>query len=239
MTERLSLKNQSISLKDFSSARVDALSVEASDLLRCSFNGMRIPVVSLGDGEKQSRFAECSFDGSWFEFQTGGNVRFEQCSFRDVRLSNWICFAVEMVGCTFTGQLRGCVFNGTVPPEDRGWVRRSSNEFGRNDFAGADLVDVGFRTGIDLSQQRLPGGDQYVVLTTDDTSIGRVEAEIDAMPDRHDRLVADRLIGAIRFALAGGQRQLFLRLSDYYRSYPPRIVDDIVSRLRRAQGDLA
>jgi hypothetical protein len=38
------------------------------------------------------------------------------------------------------------------------------NQFRGNDFSAADLEDVGFVGGIDLDQQRLPTGPQYVRL---------------------------------------------------------------------------
>ena len=38
---------------------------------------------------------------------------------------------------------------------------RRGIEFAGNDFRDANLVDVGFRLGVDLTKQKLPTGDQY------------------------------------------------------------------------------
>ncbi len=38
------------------------------------------------------------------------------------------------------------------------------NELAGNDFSGAELIDVGFMYGVDLSQQKLPKSDAYIRL---------------------------------------------------------------------------
>ena len=55
---------------------------------------------------------------------------------------------------------------------------RTSNEFRGNDFSGMDLIDVGFRTGIDLSLQRLPTGAQYVYLADAERALQRAREQV-------------------------------------------------------------
>ena len=56
------------------------------------------------------------------------------------------------------------VFNGK-PLRRSLWSRqRRRNEFRDNDFAELELLDVSFRTGIDLDLQRLPSGQRYTLL---------------------------------------------------------------------------
>lgn len=80
--------------------------------------------------------------------------------------------------CTFSGRLRKAVFNGTVPHDTRAMLGREHNEFGGNDFAAMDLLDVAFRTGIDLSKQRLPSGPEYLYLPAAADAIQRARAEV-------------------------------------------------------------
>ncbi|HEX3828278.1 MAG TPA: hypothetical protein VHV82_13510 [Sporichthyaceae bacterium] len=100
----------------------------------------------------------CGFEGATLQMGPGGYARVRGLLVRERGHRNWICFAVELVGCTFSGRLRKVLFNGTVPPEKQDTARRAANRFEDNDFSRADLLDVGFRTGIDLTRQRLPVG---------------------------------------------------------------------------------
>jgi hypothetical protein len=76
----------------------------------------------------------------------------------------------------FTGRMRRSFFNGTVPEE---LVRHSGGRrtgSGGTTFSGMHLIDVGFRTGIDLSLQHLPTGEQYVYLPDAERARERVVA---------------------------------------------------------------
>jgi hypothetical protein len=108
----------------------------------------------------------------------GGLSRFVRCSFRNVNIRNWLCFAVELIDCTFSGKLQQAVFNGTPLAQKRALLGRDRNEFHGNDFSAADLIDVGFRTGIDLTRQRLPSGPEYLYLPNAREAVGRARSGI-------------------------------------------------------------
>jgi hypothetical protein len=98
--------------------------------------------------------------------------------FKEVDLRDWFCFTVELIDCTFSGRMRGAFFNGTVPEESRSVVGRERNEFRGNDFSQMELIDVDFRTGIDLFQQRLPSGPEYLYLPDAAEAVQRARAEL-------------------------------------------------------------
>ena len=121
-----------------------------------------------------------------------------------------------MVDCVFSGRLEEVVFNGTVPPEKRSFLHRERNEFHGNDFSGVDLIDVAFRTGIDLTQQRLPTGPQYLYLPDAAAALAHAQAEVAKWQgDAGVRKDAFSLLRAYQFEASNGQRQLLLRVGDY------------------------
>ena len=187
--------------------------------------------AAFGAGAQATYYGDCSFDRSRIEAGTGDFARFERCSFRDVELRGWFTFAVEMVDCIFTGTLQRCVFNGTVPPRDRPFVKRARNEFHGNDFREADLIDVGFRTGIDLRQQLLPSTSGYAFIFDAETAIHRAERTLGSWAESTNRAKSLRLLQTIKRELAGGQKQLLLRRGTYRRVYDARIEDTIFELL--------
>ena len=78
------------------------------------------------------------------------------CTFKDADFVQFFSHTVEFVNCEISGIVRGAFINGAVPPEYISELGRKVNEFRGNDFSGATLVDVAFRTGIDLSLQEMP-----------------------------------------------------------------------------------
>lgn len=143
---------------DFSGRKLDAFHAIASRFEKCCFEKMSIRDACFGSGLYDSEYYDCSFDGSKFTAVAPGNARFVRCSFRDVLIRQLFCHCVEFVNCKFSGKLLSGYFNGAVPPEDVPILGRHINEFRGNDFIQMELVDVGFRSGIDLSLQRLPSG---------------------------------------------------------------------------------
>jgi hypothetical protein len=166
----------------------------------------------------------------------GGYSRFVRCSFRNVDLRNWICFEVELVDCVFSGRLRRAVFNGTVRKEKQVLLGREHNEFHGNDFSAIDLIDVGFRTGIDLTQQRLPTEPEYLYLPDAAAAVERARSELIDWeePEPGLRRVALQWIDDLEQDVRDGQQQLFLRADDYYgySSLPRGAVDKLFSVLR-------
>ena len=103
-----------------------------------------------------TRYISCSFDRATINSIAPGHARFERCTFKDADFVQFFSHTVEFVNCEISGVIRSAFFNGTVPPECVSALGRKVNEFRGNDFSGATLVDVAFRTGIDLSLQEMP-----------------------------------------------------------------------------------
>jgi hypothetical protein len=135
---------------------------------------------------------------------------------------------VELVDCTFTGRLRKAIFNGSVPEEQRSTAGRARNEFCGNDFSAMDLVDVAFRTGIDLSLPRLPTGPRDLYLADAAGSVQRARTAVVGWGDLAVRREAVALISVLQGEVEGGQRQLLLRMDD---DSGPREALDLVFRL--------
>jgi hypothetical protein len=200
----LNLGNGTYTGEDFSNRDLDQLSGGTATVGNCSFDGSRIQDCDFGY-RRGAFWVDCSFDGVHIE-HASGVARFERCSFRDVVLQEWWCFEVEMIDCVFTGLLNTVVFNGTVPKEYRKWVGRQRNAFEGNDFSGADLFDVAFRTGIDLDRQKLPTGDNYLYLQDARRIIDRAKQ----LSRDSDLEVARRWLASQEEQVERGQTQLLL-----------------------------
>jgi hypothetical protein len=147
-------------------------------------------------------------------------------------MRDWRSYESEFIDCIFTGRLTECIFNGTVPEQDRPWVGRERNEFRGNDFSGCDLVDVAFRTGIDLSLQRLPTGPEYLYLPDAAVAIGHAHAAINEWYDASLRERGLSLLNTLAIDVEGGQRQELFRANDYYGIDPREVVDGVFAALR-------
>lgn len=192
-------------------------SAEGARLERCAFDGAVIESASFGAGRMASEYVGCSFDGAKIRMGPGGYARFVDCVFGSAVIENWFCFAVEMVGCSFSGRLRKAVFNGTVPSEMRAEAGRSANQFEGNDFSRARLADVSFRTGIDLSRQSLPSGPEYTYLEDAGLAVRRARQEFNAWGDPEDKKRAGGVLRVMEEDVAAGQSQLLIRVEDYPR----------------------
>ena len=124
----------------------------------CKFESANFRDACFGGGREDCIYIKCSFDRSTIRAVAAGNARFVSCSFRDVEILEFFAFRVEMIDCVFSGIIRKAIFNGAVPDDMAGHLRRSKNQFERNDFSNARLDDVAFRTGIDLKHQKWPSG---------------------------------------------------------------------------------
>jgi len=214
---------------DFSNRDLLGFCAIGSRLVDCRFDNIRIESASFGAGRKMSEYIDCVFDGARMTPAVGGYTRFLRCSFRNVDIDEWFCFAVEIVDCTFSGKLRGAVFNGTVPKEDRRDVKRSRNEFRGNDFSGMDIKDSAFRTGIDLSLQVLPSGPDYVYLPDAESTLRRVREALSQVNGDVDAMAW--IIGFHERGLSGGQRQLLLRRDEHSRDMDESSLDTLFTLL--------
>jgi hypothetical protein len=203
----------------------------------CRFNNVWIKDASFGSGREMSEYIDCIFDGAKLNRAGGGYARFVRCSFRDVEFDNWICFGVELIDCLFSGKLNVGIFNGTPRPKERIFLRREHNEFHGNDFSGMELNDVAFRTGIDLTQQRLPSGPEYLFLPDAATTLKKAKVELENwQQDTELRRIALSMLKTSEQEVARGQRQLLLRENNYHseRALPRKAVDKYFAALRKS-----
>jgi hypothetical protein len=139
-----------------------------------------------------------------------------------------------MIDCTFSGRLKAAIFNGMVPEDERAMIGRVSNEFRGNDFSALDLIDVTFRTGIDLSKQILPSGEDYLYLPHAASAVSRAKAGVADWSDETMRRAATPIFQGLEYELLGGQQQLLLRLSDFHATsgLPREAVDGVLALLK-------
>jgi hypothetical protein len=184
----------SVERVDFRGAIFDDFDAEGTRFRRCDFSDARLEGF-LGI-RRQTVFEDCHFARTRLRWAQPGQARFVRCTFDDVDLWGWSAVAAEFIDCQFTGKLRRCKFWGK-PWGD--WIEpgnlrpaRTVNQFRGNDFSAADLEDVGFVGGIDLDQQRLPTGPQYVRLDHSPERIARVRSIVatwEAGADRNEALL--------------------------------------------------
>jgi hypothetical protein len=217
------LSREVLAGRDFRGLRLEQFSAEGVRFERCAFDGSMIESGSFGAGRLVSEYVGCSFNGAKIHMVPGGYASFVDCTFEDTMIDGWFCFAVELVRCTFSGQLRKTVFNGTVPPEKRGIVGRDVNRFDGNDFSRAKLVDVAFRTGIDLSGQQLPSGPDYTYIADAEPVVRRARIAFNALDDPEAKKPLRGFLAVMEDDVAGGQQQLLVRLDDYPRASRPAI----------------
>jgi uncharacterized protein YjbI with pentapeptide repeats len=232
---RVFLEHLHIRDQDYSGRDLAQFCTVGCRLENCRFDGSRISSAQFGSGREQSEFVGCTFDGAEIDMGPGGCVRFSQCSFQKVRIRNWICFAVELVDCGFSGWLQRAIFNGTVPTGKSAWLGRTRNEFHGNDFSGMDLVDVAFRTGIDLSRQRLPSGPEYLYLDDVGAAIARARLALATRPPTPEvRRASIAIMNGLEKGFSGGQRQTLLRADNYYSQaiFPRDAVEYLFSAFR-------
>jgi len=125
---------------------------------------------------------------------------------------------VEFIDCAFSGRIEKAVFQGSVPEEDRPQFGRATNEFRGNDFGDAELVDVAFRGGIDLTEQKLPEGAGYLYLSDAADALGRARRSVVGWRDLDLRRKVLAILKGLEFDVDGGQSQLFLSLNSLPRS---------------------
>lgn len=236
--QRLVLNRARLHGEDYSGRKLLQFASIGSHLHGCNFDRTRIQSASFGSGREASEFVECTFNGARMDMGPGGFSRFVRCSFHSVTIRNWICLSVEMIDCTFSGRLETAIFNGTVPEDEQALIGRAGNEFHGNDFSAMDFRDVGFRTGIDLTKQILPSGEDYLYLTHAAAAVAHAKVRVASWDDQEMRRGAGAMIQGLEYALLGGQQQLLLRASNSYgiSGIPRRAVDSLFALLREGGG---
>lgn len=221
--DRVVLSGQRLVSADFGGRRLKQFSSEGCRFESCRFDGAVIESASFGAGRGVSEYVGCSFGDARLRMGPGGYARFVDCTFERATIEDWFCLAVEVVGCTFSGRLRKVVFNGSVPLDKQQVLGRRLNQFEGNDFVRAKLIDVGFRTGIDLTRQRLPGGDEYDYLPVAGDAVRRSRIAYNAWDDPELKKHARGVLAVMEDDVAAGQRQLLIRANDYPRASRPAI----------------
>jgi hypothetical protein len=236
--QRLVLDHARVHDEDYSGRKLLQFASVGSHLHACHFDQIQIQSASFGSGRETSEFVECTFNGARMDMGPGGFSRFVRCSFHDVTIRDWICLAVEMIECTFSGRLETAIFNGAVPEDERALIGRARNEFHGNDFSAMDFRDVGFRTGIDLTRQILPSGDDYLYLPHAASAVAYAKSRIAGWDDQQMRRGASATIQGLEYELSGGQQQLLLRASDSYgiSRIPRKAVDGLFALLKEANA---
>jgi hypothetical protein len=231
--QRVVLDHARLHGENYSGRRLLQFASIGSYLHACNFDQIQIQSASFGSGRETSEFVECTFNGARMDMGPGGFSRFIRCSFHDITIRNWICLSVEMIDCTFSGRLETAIFNGTVPEDERVLIGRASNEFHGNDFSAMDFRDVGFRTGIDLTKQVLPSGEDYLYLPHAASAVAQAKSRVARWDDEEMRRAARAIIQGLEYELSGGQQQLLLRASDSYgmSGIPRKAVDDLFAQL--------
>ncbi len=143
-----------------------ALAVCWSEFERCAFRqrSRRLNakgVAAQGSfGNRPSIYRDCTFTGIHFKLLGGfttGAARFIGCRFERCHFNGHFSRSTDYIGCTFTGNIDGCAWYGTIPPGDADAGRR--NVITGNDFTGVTFgSNVGWRGDIDITAQRWPDG---------------------------------------------------------------------------------
>jgi hypothetical protein len=222
--------------QDFSGRTLDRFSAVASSFESCKFERMRVSDLCFGAGRNDSVYIDCSFDGARLSNISGGNARFERCSFRNVLLESFFCHDVEFVECTFSGKMVKGYFNGTVSADIRRTLGRKANEFRNNDFSQMELVDVSFRTGIDLARQKLPGGPDYLLIRGAEEALAKARTEVMRWTASEVQRDALTMLDSLAFDCQGGQKDLFVPTADAMPAFWPEAREGVFRILTQLSG---
>jgi hypothetical protein len=175
---------------------------------------MQIDYVSFASGTGPTIYQDCRFDFSRMREAAGGPARFERCSFESVRIDLFLCHATEFVDCRFSGRLSGYLTG------RRQMIGRLVCAETRTNSAAmtflAPLCDLSFRTGIDLSLQKLPTApEKYFYSRRPELCIRalREKASVWRPDDPEDRKEVFSFIQVLEWELEGGQKELLISLA--------------------------
>lgn len=196
---------------DFSNRRVRELAVVNATLIRCDFSRTRVTGGVLGAGLETSEYLECVFDGCHLRNIVPGRATFVGCSFRDVTIHKLRFQDAQFIDCVFTGSLNSVTFSAV--PWSTEHLGRTRNTYRGNDFSGARLEGTVFRGGIDLDQQRLPAGPDYVIVRNAPERLPAAREQLLRWPEQQLRDDADAVLWMMENDCETGQRDLFISRS--------------------------
>lgn len=197
------LQRATIGDVDFSRATFDRLAPSGCTFVSCDFRKATLDrrLQPLFKARQRNTFRECRFDGADLGSIDPGASRFERCTFDGADLQGWNAVVAEFVDCQFAGRVSHVRFYGRPwgPSAAEIDPPRTANEFRGNDFRGAELVDVAFLMGIDISKQRWPEGDDYVRLDRIHQRLTRGRSEILRWKDLEARGEALEMVQSLSF----------------------------------------
>jgi len=236
----ITLDHVQVSDQDYSNRNLAMFTAIGSRLKQCHFTEARIAHASFGAGREMSEYVDCSFDRIHVDY-AGGHARFVRCSFRDVYIQKWLAQSTELIDCAFSGRIDWAVFCSRIPIERmRKDLRRERNEFRGNDFSNVRLVEPDFRDGIDLTEQRLPTGPEYLYVPDALSAVKRLRSALEDWDSSAEtRRHAFIWLHIFEEIVKRGQKQLFLRPQSNYRlseEAPEREALDKVFELLRGEA---
>ncbi|MCG7564649.1 hypothetical protein [Pseudoalteromonas sp. McH1-42] len=198
--------NQRLKSESFSGQKVSKFIAVESEFLDCSFKDMSIKDICFGGGSKQTRYVNCNFDNSTFSSNVPGVARFENCSFKNVKVRKLFCVDVEFIDCVFSGELKQGNFVG-IHREIDGTSK--TNEYKNNDFSELAFGDVGF-IDIDLSLQKFPHRGALAVITDVSRFLTNAKAEIEKIVEHSMYDDAAKVLTILEMESEGGNNQLLV-----------------------------
>jgi len=204
--EDVAMYDQEFDGADFSGARIGYFELRDSILRNCDLSKTRIEYAVFVGSKRQTVFENCVFDGARIRFNGVINTQFKNCSFQNVILSKWDSTEFEMIGCTFSGRFRTCIFNGRADHE----LDAPVNTILDNDFSGVEFIGSEFRWGVDLSRQKLPEGLNVFYAEDGAGAIAAAQARLSQIKDKELREDCEITLRVLSREPAKGQRQLFV-----------------------------
>ncbi|MDF9753036.1 hypothetical protein M2428_004518 [Arthrobacter sp. ES3-54] len=194
---------------DFSGPEIKHFSSYGSRFENCNFESLRPESWSFSSGEVLSEYVNCSFDGGRFPNTIVGRARFIGCSFRRVRMKSFALSAGDLIDSTFSGGIDLLQLWGTTGADADIYGDRTNVVKG-NDFSEADIADPDFRFGVDLRQQKLPIGQDYLFVPDAAQVLARAYRAAVALEDLEQRRKLLSMIQTSQRSVESGQRDDFL-----------------------------
>lgn len=237
--QRALFKGAHVVSEDYSRRRERKWVTTESKFERCSFAGIRATDFDFGAAWAPSNFTECSFDDVNIRAEIPGFATFERYTFARAKMYKWICYGIEFIDCSFDEAIiRDCVFSATVKPSQSARTDRVENSFSGNDFSRADFFSVIFKGGVDLSRQRLPTGEGYLLIEDAPTVFRRALADVQSWTDLDAKRYAEVFLRAAIESMGRSQQQYLLSPHDLTHSNPVKAgayksVGELITRERR------
>ncbi len=154
---------------------------------RCRFTDVDFYKANLRDagiGIQGSTYLRVSFRGVNFSGASFYRGQFTDCDFSDARLRKIDFNVSNFVNCKFAGRLESVWFRRRYPHPtlEKRYGKAVPNEMRKVDFSEAELWDVMFTGGLNLSHVILPQDGHHILLRHFDVALTKVRDIIDTMP---------------------------------------------------------